>query len=538
MTDSTTPGDGVHDADPYLTSGAIRYGGGDWVVPSDRVVLADHEDMSGTPLNAFDESHSASSFDIEIDTGEAFVEGSWLGRDTTTTVTLGQQTNNQTVYVGWKKGTSNAVVVGLNSAFDAAWPRLPIWEFDTDGSGVTGTRDVRPLGETIGREVAMSAPGGIKKLIFPNDPGQDDMALVFRSGQEAVTIENDATGEKIVSVGLDGILEEGGSPVITEDEEAGLSVEDADELGGTVSTAHLRAALAAHGYDITNIGTFSATNGNVGGSPVITADGSQNFAGTVNFGSYSAINLADPTGPQHAVTRSYLSDNYIDNSEHYTDSDARNAVTTAEIPGTIDMGQSSIRDLPDPSGPQQPGTQSWVNDNFIDNSERYTDPDARNAVTNSEIPGTIDMGQSRIIDLADPNGPRHAMTNQYSERNHAGNVISLNFPLSTVPENSRIKKFFKTPLNATGKILNCWYADENWNPPDNVVPVVTQYNGSYGTTFYRDTSGAGGEPNQHTPDNPIGDTIPQDTRCSFEIRMNRGSDQALVAGANIWLDRS
>jgi len=149
VTDSATPGSGVHDADPYLTSGAIRYGGGDWVVPSDTVAFADHEELSNTPLNAFDESHSGSSLDVEIDTGELFVEGSWAARDATTTVTLVTQTDNQIVYVGWEKGTSNAVVVGLDAAFDPAWPRIGIHEFDTDGSGVTAARDRRPLGEQI-----------------------------------------------------------------------------------------------------------------------------------------------------------------------------------------------------------------------------------------------------------------------------------------------------------------------------------------------------------------------------------------------------
>jgi len=149
VTDSVTPGDGVHDIDPYLTSGAIRYGAGDWVVPSDQVEFADHEGLTATPLNAFDASHSASSMDVTIDTGEAFVVGSWIGRDTTTTVTLNAQTSNQTVYLGWKKGTSNAAVVGRESAFQTGWPKIAIWQFDTDGSGVVAARDQRAVGEQI-----------------------------------------------------------------------------------------------------------------------------------------------------------------------------------------------------------------------------------------------------------------------------------------------------------------------------------------------------------------------------------------------------
>lgn len=149
MTDSVTPGDGVHDIDPYLTAGAIRYGGGDWIVPDTETYYAAHEGLSGLPLAAFDASHSDSSMTVTIDTGEAFVAGSWLGTDDQHTVDLTAQTNGQTAYLGWRKGTANAVVVGLEGAFETDWPRVAIWEFDTDGSGVTDARDSRPLGEQI-----------------------------------------------------------------------------------------------------------------------------------------------------------------------------------------------------------------------------------------------------------------------------------------------------------------------------------------------------------------------------------------------------
>lgn len=149
MTDSVNPGGGVRDADPYLTAGAIRYGGGDWIVPSAETFYASHEGLSGLPLNAFDASHSSDSHDVTIETGEAFVAGSWLGRDTTTSITLDTQVSNQTVSVGWKQGTANTVVIGMDAAFESEWPRRTIWEFDTDGSGVTADHDQRPVGEQI-----------------------------------------------------------------------------------------------------------------------------------------------------------------------------------------------------------------------------------------------------------------------------------------------------------------------------------------------------------------------------------------------------
>ncbi len=128
-----------------MTSGVIKWAASsDWVVPSGTDYLAAFDGLSGTPLNGFAESHSASSFDVTIDTGEAFVGGRWMGKDTTTTVTLASSTSNQTVYAGWESSTANSVVIGLDSAFSSTddGRRTPIWEFNTDGSGVTSSSRV------------------------------------------------------------------------------------------------------------------------------------------------------------------------------------------------------------------------------------------------------------------------------------------------------------------------------------------------------------------------------------------------------------
>lgn len=143
MTDRVHPTQG--DASSQLTSGAIAWAGhSDWIVPSGTDYLAAFAGLSGTPLNGFQESHSSSSFDVDIDTGEAFVGGRWMARDTTTTVTLASGTNNQTVYAGWESSAANSVVIGLDSAFSSSddGRRTPIWEFDTDGSGVTTATQV------------------------------------------------------------------------------------------------------------------------------------------------------------------------------------------------------------------------------------------------------------------------------------------------------------------------------------------------------------------------------------------------------------
>ncbi len=104
-------------------------------------------DLTSGALNAFAESHSSSSFDVTIDTGEALVGGAWLARDAATTVTLDSSTTGQTVYVGWGDSQTDTVIIGKSSAFGANDEKNPIWTFDTDGSGVTAATDERNLDE-------------------------------------------------------------------------------------------------------------------------------------------------------------------------------------------------------------------------------------------------------------------------------------------------------------------------------------------------------------------------------------------------------
>lgn len=139
MTDRVHPTQG--EASSQLTSGAIKWAAQtDWIVPSGEDYLAGFAGMSGTPLNGFTESHSSSSYDVTVDTGEAFVGGRWMARDTTTTVTVASSTNNQTIYAGWESSVGDSVVIGLDSAFSSTddGRREPIYEVNSDGSGVTG----------------------------------------------------------------------------------------------------------------------------------------------------------------------------------------------------------------------------------------------------------------------------------------------------------------------------------------------------------------------------------------------------------------
>lgn len=147
MTDAVFPTQET--ASSHAFSGVIKWASHvDAVVPGTEDYMATDQGLAGAPLNEFAETHSATSFDVTIDTGAAFEGGRWMGRDVTTTVTLASSTSNQTVYAGWSKSSANTVHVGLDSDFPAGYAgrRIPLWTYDTDGSGVpsapTDERDV------------------------------------------------------------------------------------------------------------------------------------------------------------------------------------------------------------------------------------------------------------------------------------------------------------------------------------------------------------------------------------------------------------
>lgn len=151
MTDKVNPSIN-RPGNAHETAVAIAQGGGaspGWVVPAGEVYLADEDnDVDDGALNAFDQTSGGASLDVTIDPGEAFVEGAWCVRDVATTVTLDASTAGQTVYAGWKKSERDTMLIGTDAIFGVDDRKIPIWEFDTDGSGVTDVTDLRDLGPT------------------------------------------------------------------------------------------------------------------------------------------------------------------------------------------------------------------------------------------------------------------------------------------------------------------------------------------------------------------------------------------------------
>jgi hypothetical protein len=95
----------------------------------------------------FDESHSGSSMDINIDTGasgKAFLGGHLVVNDTTITLTLDASSTNEIFLVVRDSANGNVEVVFTS---DGTTPSgmyvMKIWEATTDSSGVTGTTDFR-----------------------------------------------------------------------------------------------------------------------------------------------------------------------------------------------------------------------------------------------------------------------------------------------------------------------------------------------------------------------------------------------------------
>lgn len=113
-------------------------------------------DIDETALNAFDISVSSSSLDVTVDAGEAYVSG-WCCRDVSTTLTLPQNTTSEIV-VGWNsnaifdpevdadRDAADETIVDLGTNVDADVPSVVAWEVTTDGSGVTDTTRIAPVG--------------------------------------------------------------------------------------------------------------------------------------------------------------------------------------------------------------------------------------------------------------------------------------------------------------------------------------------------------------------------------------------------------
>lgn len=288
MTDRVHPS-GTRPSDPKLTAATGYYGSGSFVVPDTDDLYASYDGLLGAPLNAF-AFKSSSGMDVVIDTGESFIEGGYVARDVETTVTLDAQVSNQMVYLGYDPDATNKVVIGKDSDFQARWPRISIWEFDTDGSSVTSSVGERHVGRRVdvkntryegpdSQPVDFAQVSGISNTSRNSQQlgGKDPSAYAVRNQDENITgswnfqsyirandirlysggigvrwntdphndisyfvpYENMDNKYKraieydfnIDQWNLSGSPRAGGSRILTQEDESGLSVEYADQAG-------------------------------------------------------------------------------------------------------------------------------------------------------------------------------------------------------------------------------------------------------------------------------------------------------------------
>jgi hypothetical protein len=229
-------------AEAFKTAGAIAYGGSDegFISPANSPTEISVQDggIDESQLNAFDETSSASSLDVTIDGGEAFVFGSWIAIDTSTTVSLTASTAGQTVSVGWNKNGADDVIVGLDAAFSSASgdadQKIPLFTFDTDGSGVTNVVDERSFDQISADSIEQGAGSGLdadtvdgleaSAIGFTDEQAQDavgsiaeggdKVTVTYDDGANTLTVDTAALDEEEVEDAVNSLID-GGNAIAT-----------------------------------------------------------------------------------------------------------------------------------------------------------------------------------------------------------------------------------------------------------------------------------------------------------------------------------
>jgi hypothetical protein len=133
--------------DPHLLGAAIQQSAGvdGWIGEPGQNYYAEAAGLD-SPLDGFDADYSATSLSVTISTGEAFIGGTFLATDETTTVELDASTTNQTIYVGYAARARDTVKIGFEGIFTDEDGRIPAWQFTTNADGVTQATRVREPG--------------------------------------------------------------------------------------------------------------------------------------------------------------------------------------------------------------------------------------------------------------------------------------------------------------------------------------------------------------------------------------------------------
>jgi hypothetical protein len=211
-------------ADPFKTAVGFAEAGGTgagFVVggASPTELAAQDAGIDETQLNAFAESHATDSYDVTIDPGEAYVYGSWIAKDTATTVTVAESTADQTIYAGWNKDSPDDVIVGLASAFEEADGdtdmKIPLYDVDSDGSGVTAVTDRRAFSPPMRIEDLVDSPNGTPPIALLDDTESIEITVPVADGETLKVYRwgNYKIADGTAPTGLDVELLDGGDTV-------------------------------------------------------------------------------------------------------------------------------------------------------------------------------------------------------------------------------------------------------------------------------------------------------------------------------------
>jgi len=176
-----------------------------WIVPGSQPTAAAERrsEIDATALGGFDlTSSSASSLDITLAAGEAFV-GGWCVRDQATSLTL--PTNaDMTVVVGWtpdviydpqihsNRDQADATIVDIAQNVSERYPVTPVWDVTTDGSGVTATTDRRQIGPALDADV-VAAGEGLESPVYQTLSDVGDLSegtIVYVADEQQLFVED------------------------------------------------------------------------------------------------------------------------------------------------------------------------------------------------------------------------------------------------------------------------------------------------------------------------------------------------------------
>lgn len=184
-----------------------------WIVPAATPTLSSRRftSLDTGAYAEFDATHANNSLDVTIGAGEGFCNG-WFARDQETVITLSPDTEGQTVVLGWNasriyddqidatRDGADTAIVALDKNTPEDEPTFPIWEFDTDATGVVEARDMRRVGSFLEADT-VDAEDSISNAEYENVESIPD-AVAIKSAQvytdvQGLVVYNGSAWERV-----------------------------------------------------------------------------------------------------------------------------------------------------------------------------------------------------------------------------------------------------------------------------------------------------------------------------------------------------